>query len=169
MDSLIGDAFGETFRKAGPGCSALLFAGAKKLAVCWVLLTLRAGGGESVLFGGMVPGGRETGTLRSRGGAPASSPFADASAARVNALSRVSLPVSFDAIVLASKAAVDRWAPDFTSAAWKAWWEDPFPRHARAVFDPASGLADKASSIALALARKGPSQGLSAAVVRQGR
>jgi hypothetical protein len=166
VDGIVSGAFTELFRKAGPGCSALLFAGVKKLPVCWVVLTVRAGRGEAAVLGGMVPGGRHTGPLLSRGGTASGPPFADSSAARISSLARVSLPVAFDGIVLASGAAAALWCPQGTASGWAEWWEGPFRSAAGGLFDPASGLSERARSLAGALGLRGGGGGLSAAVVR---
>jgi hypothetical protein len=166
VDAMVSGAFGDVFRRAGPGCSALLFAAARKLTVCWVCVTLRAGPGEAAVLGAMVPGGKATGPLVSPVAARTGSPFADASAAGIGSLVRVSLPVSFDGVVLASAAASARWVPGGTADAWGAWWDGPFRQSARVLFDSSSGLSDRARSLAGSLSSGGPGRGLAAAVLR---
>jgi hypothetical protein len=165
LDGVLSSTFGELFGKAGPGCAGILFAAVRRIPLCWVAITLRAGPGEAALLEAGVPGGRVFPPLLSPGGRDggqgAAAPFADPSPARIASLARISLPVAFGGIVLATEGALASWLPEAargrpSPASWGSWWTGPFRVAAPELFEPASGLSARSASLARSLSRPAP-------------
>jgi hypothetical protein len=174
LGPIVARAFGEPFGKKARACSAFMFAAALKLPVCWIIVTLRSGPGEAAVLGAMVPGGKACPPLLSRpcGGASGPAALAGPEAA---GRARVSLPVSFEGVILAGEGAMAAWFPErggaAGAAAWGAFWNGDLKGSAPALFEPSAPLPSRAEALAGSLAAagagRGPARaGLAAAVIR---